>query len=180
MAILQIGRTVIAPLRINKTSIATIAAGGTRVDAANPAVRRALNLTMGRWVIMDGAPGLSVPSADTSTITVGTEAGDAIDVTIQLKDAFGVNIARVCSVECWLSSDATTGAVDSDTLTAVTATTGSIVAEHTDDLYFKCVTNASGQLVLHIADTDDEDPNYLWVDFPADARVLVSGAINFA
>lgn len=118
-------------------------------------------------------------SSTQSTVSVGAEAGDAIPVTIQLKDAAGTNMARVCGVVCWLSSSATTGVIATDDGITVTATTGSLIVEVVDDLFFKAVTNASGTLVLSVAGAGDLTGKYLWVEFP-NGKFKVSAVVDLA
>lgn len=114
-----------------------------------------------------------------STVAVGAEAADAIAVTVTLKDAAGTAVAQARPVTCWLSSSATTGAIATDDGITVTASTGSLIKEHTDDLYFFCMTDTSGVLVLSVAGSGDLTAKYLWVLFP-DGKCKVSAAIDHA
>lgn len=129
------------------------------------------------------AAGLNLPtsiaSSATSTVAVATETGDAIAVTLTLKNPAGTALAAVRDVTCWLSSSASTGAVASDDSITVTATTGSLITEHTDDLLFYAVTDATGVLVLSVAHAGNSTAKYLWVSFPGQAP-LVSAAIDLA
>jgi len=185
--LIRIARTARKRLRIDRTPIATVADGGTTVDLDNPAVKRDLNRSVGQWVVLtdivdSGAPVAAaggVADAGASTIAVATEAGDAIAVTVTLKDVTGVDVDAVRTVNCWLSSSATTGAVASDDTITVTATTGSLVAEVVDDLVFKGVTDANGVLVLSVAHAGNATPKYLWVEFP-NGELKVSDVIDLA
>lgn len=114
-----------------------------------------------------------------STIAVAAEADDAIAVTVTLKDAAGTAVNEARPVKCWLSSSATTGAMHTDDGITVTATTGIILKEHTDDVFFQCMTSTSGVLVLSVAEVGDEAACYLWVQFP-NGKCKVSTAIDLA
>lgn len=120
-----------------------------------------------------------VTSLAQSTIAVAAEAGDSIAVTVTLKDAAGAAVDEARVVNCWLSSSATTGAVAVDDTITVTASTGSFLVEHTDDLIFKCVTDATGVLVLDVAHAGNSTAKYLWVEFP-NGKCKVSAAIDLA
>ncbi len=122
---------------------------------------------------------VDVTSLVNSTIAVAAEGGDSIDVTVTLKDAANAAVNEVRPVECWLSSSATTGAIYTDGGITVTASTGSILKEHTDDLIFKAVTDAAGVLVLNVAGAGDQNECFLWVAMP-NGKCKVSGTINLA
>lgn len=131
------------------------------------------------WVAPRDLDNDSGSSLHNSTLAVAVEAGDAVAVTLTIKDSTGAAVSDARVVECWLSSSATTGALATDDGITVTATTGSLLKEHTDDLIFKAVTNTSGVLVLSVADPDSAGPHYLWVAFP-NGRCKVSAAITLA
>lgn len=114
-----------------------------------------------------------------STIAVAAEAADAVAVTITLKDAANAAVDEARRVRCWLSSSATTGALATDDGITVTATTGLLLKEDTDDLIFQAMTSTAGVLVLSIADADTAGPHYLWVEFP-NGKCKVSAAIALA
>ena len=121
-----------------------------------------------------------VSSYAQSTVAVAVESGDAIAVTVTLKDAAGTAISGARPVRAWLSTSATTGAIATDDTIAVTATTGSFLVEITDDLIFDCVTNTSGVLVLSVAHAGDATAKYLWVDTPGFKKPRVSAVIDLA
>lgn len=114
-----------------------------------------------------------------STVAVAGESGNAIAVTVTLKDAAGVAIVGARPVRCWLSSSATTGAIASDDSITVTATTGLLIEEEVDDLKFAAITDVNGVLVLSVAHAGDSTGKYLWIDFPGQAP-LVSAIIDLA
>jgi hypothetical protein len=125
-----------------------------------------------------GAAG-GVADAGESTIAVAAEAGNAIAVTLTLKDVTGTEVDAVRKVNCWLSSSATTGVVATDDTITVTATTGALLVEDTDDLIFQTVTDANGVLVLSVAHAGDASAKYLWVEFP-NGECKVSAVIDLA
>lgn len=120
-----------------------------------------------------------ISSLAQSTIAVAAEGSDSIDVTVTLKDAAGAAVDEARPVECWLSDSATTGAIYTDGGITVTASTGSILKEHTDDLIFKAVTSTAGVLVLNVAGSGDQAACYLWVAFP-NGKCKVSAVIDLA
>lgn len=186
--LVRVARTTRARLRLDRTAISTVGEGGTLVDLDAPAIKRDMNRSVGRWVVLTdvtdsgatvGAAGGAVADATESTVAVAAEAADAIAVTITLKDVTGAAIASRRTVKAWLSSSATTGAIATDDTIAVTATTGSLVAEVVDDLVFNAITDANGVLVLSVAHAGDASAKYLWVEFP-NGELKVSAVIDLA
>jgi hypothetical protein len=114
----------------------------------------------------------------TATFAVGTEAANAINVAIQLKDASGVDLARRCALPWYLSGDANGDAIAS--------APGSGIAIGTDGLLLEWTANVSG-LVISEADGDidvtlSESSTgtwYLVLVLPG-GNLAVSGAITFA
>lgn len=151
----------------------TVVQGSLDIDAGAA-------LTIDGTDITDAAGALAArTSRAESTLAVAAEAGDAIAVTLTLKDAAGAAISGARPVKAWLSSSATTGALAVDDTITVTATTGLLVAEETDDLRFDAMTDVNGVLVLSVAHAGNSTAKYLWVDFPGEAP-LVSAAIDLA
>lgn len=122
---------------------------------------------------VDGAP-------VNATLTVGAEAGNAIAVTIQLKDADSANIAAARAIDVWIS-DASTGnglcatapnggiAASGTGVTSIVVTAGKL-------LQVKCGASGAATVTL----TDNGTPTfYLAVRLP-NGKVVVSGAITFA
>lgn len=120
-----------------------------------------------------------VTSFADSTVAVAVEAGDAIAVTVTLNDAAAAAVNEARPVDCWLSDSATAGTIATDDTITVTASTGAIIKETTDDLYFKCVTSTDGVLVLSVAHAGNATVKYLWVQFP-NGKCKVSAAIDLA
>ncbi len=115
----------------------------------------------------------------TATFTVGTEATNAINVAIQLKDGSGVDLARRCALPWYLSADANGDAI------ASAAPSGGI-AIGTDGLLLEWTNNLSG-LVISEADgdidvtlTETSTPTFYLVLVLPGGKLAVSGAITFA
>lgn len=121
----------------------------------------------------------AIPDATQSTLAVAAEAGDAIAVTLTLKNAAGTTLTGLRGVKCWLSDHASSGAIGTDDTITVTATTGTIIAEETDDLRFDTITDANGVLVLSVAHAGNATPHYLVVQFP-NGELKISAAIDLA
>jgi hypothetical protein len=89
----------------------------------------------------------------TATATVSDEVTNVITVTIQVLDGKGESLAAVCVLDFWIS-DAAAGAITAGTMsTGVAATTGTVAIERTANTDVRCVTDASGALVLTFTDT---------------------------
>lgn len=121
---------------------------------------------------LDGAP-------FDATITVGAENTNAINVTIQLKDANGTELATRASVFAYLSDDA-----NGDSIAGTAPSSGWAIG--TDGLLIPVVTNKAAQLVSE-ADGDIDititeasaDTWYLILVLP-NGLLKASGAITFA
>jgi hypothetical protein len=112
--------------------------------------------------------------------TVGAEAGNNINVALQVVDALGEDITEAKSFFAWLSDAAggapTSTAPDND---VVIGTDGTILLEHTADIVFELLTESDGDLDLDIGDTVGTPTFYLNVRL-ADGSIVSSGAITFA
>lgn len=118
------------------------------------------------------------PAVD-ATITVGAEASDARDISVQLKDANGNNIDFVECVDLILFLDAGGEAfvvTGGSTGIAIDAN-GAILAVVAKKL-FKAVTDATGLLTLTWTDTGTEAA-YLGVRLPS-GRIVMSSALTNA
>lgn len=115
-----------------------------------------------------------------ATISIGTEAANAITVTVQLKDNGGANLARIGHVHAYLS-DASTGVAISGTAPATSVAAGAagkIVKELTTKLAWWLQSNSSG--VINLVITETGTPTWYLVIVLPDGRQVVSGAITFA
>lgn len=113
-----------------------------------------------------------------ASFTIGTEAGNAINVAIQLKDWNGADINYRAGLVWYLSSDAT-----GDTISAAPA---SGIAIGTDGLLIEWTNNVSGWVVsesdgdIDVTITDAGTPTfYLNLILPG-GKLVTSGAITFA
>jgi hypothetical protein len=97
--------------------------------------------------------GLAVPGAPSVTVANSATPDGNAAITIQAKDLAGNNIAARCVVKVWF---ATTGAYAAPAdLGTLTASTGTILKEDTDDALATCVTDANGALVLALDTASD-------------------------
>ena len=122
---------------------------------------------------------VEVSAMGTPVFVVGTEAADAINVTVQLKNGEGVDLAERGVCDWYLATDAL-----GDVL-ASTAPTGGI-AIGTDGTLLESVANLSG-IVISEADgdidvtlTDVGTPTFHLVIVTPNGRRFVSSAITFA
>ena len=113
--------------------------------------------------------------------TIGTEGGDAINVTAQLLDLKGRNLCRYASGMFSLhSSDAagaSYGAIDTAT-EGLTLTTGEWMHEELTDSLALVQTNSDGKLVFSISETTGPD-QFKCIIHVGD-RVFLSPLIEFA
>jgi len=90
----------------------------------------------------------------TIDITPGAEAGDVINVQLEVFDAEGNPAEEVRHLVAWLSDTAgaapTTTAPDGD---VAVGGAGVILIEHTADIYFELLTDANGELDLDIGES---------------------------
>ncbi|MEY4760318.1 MAG: hypothetical protein RLZZ200_174 [Pseudomonadota bacterium] len=116
----------------------------------------------------------------TPTLTVSAEgdgAANAIDVTIQLKDYAGANLAAKAMVTVWVS-DTAGGAPSAVAPTGGTsAVTGVFLKEYTTDVLLDAVSDASG--VVKVRLTDVGTPTF-YVNVATGAIVTSSAACTFA
>lgn len=114
------------------------------------------------------------------TMVVGVEGTNAINVTIQLQDAGGSDVAFVGHVHAYLS-DASTGLGISATAPATSVaigTDGAIIVEEVAKLAWWLQSESDGDIDLTITETGI-DTWYLVIVLP-DGSQTVSGAITFA
>lgn len=112
------------------------------------------------------------------TIAIAAEGGDAIAVSVQLKDAQGNNLAGKQRVSWYLSDAAAEGAVSADPPSGGTAvTTGRALVEHTAEVIGESLTDATGLLVLTLTEAG-VDAWYLTV--MVGPHTVTSAVIQFA
>lgn len=138
---------------------------------------------LGVWVLFDEAltraamqtlsGGLGRP-----VITVGAEAGDAITVSIQLKDALGNDLARRGAVHAYFSDDANGDSLAGTAFDTVAAGTDGVVVEPISNNFMLLVSEADGDIDIAIGE-NAAVTKYLILVMP-DGSLVPSGAITFA
>lgn len=111
-------------------------------------------------------------------LTVGAEASDAIEVTIQKKDAADNNLAEYGEFECWLSDSNTGGGETSSAPnTSFSVTTGTELEEVTSKIRLKVITDSNGTAKVTVDNTGGgTDTWYLNVSY--NGKVYISDAIT--
>jgi hypothetical protein len=90
----------------------------------------------------------------TPTFTVGAEAGNVRNVSVQLKDAGGTNLAAKHLVHAWLSdTDGGTLAATAPDGAVAIGTNGVIVKENTTKKEWTIITSAAGVFDLNIGES---------------------------
>jgi hypothetical protein len=100
----------------------------------------------GGWatVTLAETPNQGLPAPSVVVTNAGPPDGNAT-ITIQALDALGNNLTRRCLLRVWLSATAYGAPTDLGTLTA---TTGILLKEDTDDALATVATDATGKAVL--------------------------------
>lgn len=116
-----------------------------------------------------------------ATFVIGAEAGNIINVAIQLTDMTGGTGTKVRMVEGFLSDDIgglgiSAGAPDGS---VVIGTDGAIIVTHTTDLAWLLQSEADGDIDIDINDVTGTPTWYLVVVL-SDGTLAVSDAITFA
>lgn len=111
-----------------------------------------------------------------ATVTLAASATtDGMDITIQVVDGQGNAKAGVWPVEVWISEAATGIGLTADSYSGtVTASVGSILTALTAKKHFKCVTAATGQLVMTAVDSANPADQYVVVQPPYTPVIKVS------
>lgn len=131
----------------------------------------------GAWAAI-GTPATGVAGI---SFTVGAEAGDVINVAMQLTTPDGGNLATVGTVELYLSDSATGDgvvAVAPDTGVAI-GTDGAILTEFTADKHLRVSSESDGQIDVDIAHAAGAKTLYVVAILP-DGTIAVSDAVTFA
>lgn len=119
-----------------------------------------------------------------ATIVVGAEVAHpthTINVTIQLTDYLGADVAVANNLFMYLSDDAAGQTLITSVLTAdaVIGTDGTIVQVETAKKAWRVTSEADGDIDLTFAKTDGAATAYLNVVLP-DGKIVTSGAITFS
>jgi hypothetical protein len=113
----------------------------------------------------------------TCTIQVGGEVSDNIDVTVQLQDANGNNLAQECVVRLWVGDSAGGGECATAPSGGLSVPTGTLLNTLTADKHLNVISDANGTIVLRLADTGT--PTY-YVMAEFDGRITASSAVTFS
>ena len=115
-----------------------------------------------------------------ATFSIGSEAGDAIIVSIQLKDAFNRDLTHRAAVHAFLSTDSNgdNHSTAGGSLAITSGTDGHIVETSTDN-GFLLVSEADGDIDVTITDSTGAVTHYLFLVMP-NGNLVSSGAITFA
>ena len=114
----------------------------------------------------------------TIDLTVLAEGGDEIVVELEVFDAEGNPLEEVRHLVAWLS-DAAAGAPTAGAPGADVVISGGInLIEHTADIYFELLTDASGEAVFTIGDAGS--PTFYLNVVQGDGTIFSSTAITFA
>lgn len=126
---------------------------------------------------------MGVPHGATAVVndvgfSVGTEAGDAITVSVQFKYN-GVDANARSAAICWLSTDATGDTIATDPGTLAVGTDGTILVEMSSNLVWLAISEADGDLDIAIGHTSTSG-FYLNVAPLGSGRVFTSPIAQFA
>lgn len=114
-----------------------------------------------------------------ATITVGTEAGNAIVVSVQLKDAHGDDLAVRGSLMAYLSDDANGDSVAGTAPDTVAIATDGLAIPLVAGKCWLLTSESDGDIALSIGE-DGVDTWYLILVIPTTGKLVASGAITFA
>lgn len=109
------------------------------------------------------------------SISVGAEAADNVDCTIQIKNTNDANVAALHLVTWWLA-DSATGGISSTTPTDVSVTTGTAIDAVGAVKSGRVMTNASGTAVIRVNYTG---ANTWYLLTAVNGRVVASAALTF-
>lgn len=124
------------------------------------------------------APTSGSPELASATFVVGAEASNAITVTVQLTDTYGVDLAYKAVVNYYISSDTAGDTVGGDVGDVDILTDGTIIAEYTQDIKGLVRSEADGDIDFNFQSTGTSTV-YLNLVMPNGSTVQ-SGAITFA
>ena len=120
--------------------------------------------------------GFAAPAG--ASFTIGAEAGNEINVAVQLLDGNGDELATRAAVQFYLSDDA-----DGDTLVAAATSlaigTDGVILEHISNSAGVLVSEADGDVDVTIGDASGAATYYLVLVMPS-GELVVSDAITFA
>jgi hypothetical protein len=110
---------------------------------------------------LDGVIASAVPVLSAGAAT------DEMDITISVKDAAGVVIAKPHVLDVWITDNATTLALTSTAASgALTAIDGSIMVAHVAKKFITCLTPATGIINLSLVDSANTAGEIVCVKLP--------------
>ena len=113
-----------------------------------------------------------------ATFTVGTEAADAINVAIQLKDAAGADMAIRSALPWYLSADANGDAIATAPSGGIAIGTDGLLMEWTNNVSGMVTSEADGDIDVTLSESGT-GTWYLVLVLP-NGKLSASGAITFA
>jgi len=113
-----------------------------------------------------------------ATFTIGTEAGNAITVNVQLKSQQLTDLAKRAKVDWYLAGDANGDSLAS-AVDSVAAGTDGVVRETVTGLCGFAVSEVDGDIDFVITEANATPTVYLAIVLP-DGSLVVSNAITFA
>lgn len=121
--------------------------------------------------------GGKIPPAD-ATFTIGAEAGNVINVAIQLLDGAGAEMVSTSGVLFYLSNDSD-GSSQKTAATSLAIGTDGLMIEWASNSSGLLVSEADGDIDINIGDISGAATYYLVLIMPTGAP-KISGAITFA
>lgn len=109
--------------------------------------------------------------------TVGAEASDTIDITIQAKDAQGNNLSETRMLEVWLADTSTGTLTGTAPDTSMGVQTGTAHRTLTSNKHLMVITNSSGVAVIRIVNTTTRT---WYLACAIQDKIQWSGAVAFA
>lgn len=131
--------------------------------------RQHLNKTTGEIFPGEGAVTFTISLAASSTT-------DGMDITVQAVNGNGAEVNAVTPVELWISEAATGLGLTADSTGTLTAATGVMLTEFTDDKHARFLTDATGTLVALLVDSNNPADQYVAVAKPDMRGIVVSAA----
>jgi len=120
---------------------------------------------------------LSGPDITNSTITVGTEASNVVNVAVQFKDAAGDNLARPVHCHLYFSDDAAGQTIATTAITTVAVGTDGVIMEAiTAGKEYRVVSEADGAFDLDLTQAA-ADTLYMQIALPNELKT--SSVITF-
>lgn len=113
-----------------------------------------------------------------ATFSIGSEAAEAIVVSIQLKDFLGRDLTARTAVKVYLLDDANGDAFNTDNYTTVAAGTDGALVEAVADKVLECICEADGDLDVSLTITGAAT-TYVAVVL-SDGTLAISGAVTHA